>query len=60
VLFPEKHAPDDPPWVIPLLVNRVSTAETKRAAGLAQIGRVCEDATLPFHRDLTVTVADSD
>ena len=60
VLFPEKHAPDDPPWVIPLLVNRVSTAETKRAAGLAQIGRLCEDATLPFHRDITVTVADSD
>ena len=60
VLFPEKHAPDDPPWVIPLLVNRVSTAETKRAAGLAQMSRLCEDETLPFHTDLSVTVADSD
>ncbi len=60
VLFPEKGGPDDPPWVIPLLVNRVSTTETKRAAGLAQIGRLLDDEMLPFPAELCVTVADSD
>jgi len=60
VLFPEKDRRDDPPWVIPLLVNRVSTTQTKRAAGLAQIGRLLSDETLPFHDELCVTVADSD
>ena len=60
VLFPEKGTPDAPPWVIPLLVNRVSTTETKRAAGLAQIERLLQDETLPFQKELCVTVADSD
>lgn len=60
VLFPEKDRRDDPPWVIPLLVNRVSTTDTKRAAGLAQLGRLLSDETLPFNEDLCVTVADSD
>ncbi len=60
VLFPEKGTPEAPPWVIPLLVNRVSTTETKRAAGLAQIERLLQDETLPFQKELCVTVADSD
>lgn len=60
VLFPEKDRRDDPPWVLPLLVNRVSTTQTKRAAGLVQLGRLLTDETLPFHDELCVTVADSD
>ncbi len=60
VLFPEKGTPDAPPWVIPLLVNRVSTTDTKRAAGLAQIERLLQDEALPFHHELCVTVTDSD
>jgi hypothetical protein len=59
-LLPEKSGPDEPPWVIPLLVNRVSSTETKREAGVAQIGRLLDDETLPFHEELSVNVADSD
>ncbi len=59
-LLPEKLHADEPPWVIPLLVNRVSSTETKRAVGLEQIGRLLDDETLPFHEDLCVSVADSD
>ena len=59
-MLPEKGSPDEPPWVIPLLVNRVTSTETKREAGLGQIGRLVNDETLPFHKDLGVDVADSD
>jgi hypothetical protein len=59
-MLPEKGSPDEPPWVIPLLVNRVTSTETKREAGLGQIGRLVDDETLPFHEDLCVDVADSD
>jgi hypothetical protein len=59
-LLPEKGKPDDPPWVIPLLVNRVPSTETKREAGVEQISRLLDDETLPFHEELCVNVADSD
>jgi len=59
-MLPEKSHPDEPPWVIPLLVNRVTSTETKREAGLGQIGRLMNDETLPFHEALCVDVADSD
>ncbi len=59
-LLPEKVHPDEPPWVLPLLVNRVASTETKRAAGLAQLGRLLDDEALPFHKDLCVNVADSE
>ncbi len=59
-LFPEKQTPTDPPWALPLLVNRVATSETKRTAGVAQIERLCADEALPFHEQLSVIVADSD
>jgi hypothetical protein len=59
-LLPEKGHPDEPPWVIPLLLNRVSSTQTKRAAGLEQIRRLLDDETLPFHEELWVNVADSD
>lgn len=59
-LLPEKASPDAPPWVIPLLVNRVPSTETKREAGQKQIARLLDDKTLPFHEELCVNVADSD
>jgi len=58
-LLPEK-APADPPWIVPLLVNRVTSTQTKRAAGLDQINRLLDDQKLPFHKDLCVSVVDSD
>ncbi len=59
-LLPEKASPGAPPWVLPLLVNRVLSTETKREAGQTQIARLLDDETLPFHEELCVNVADSD
>ncbi len=59
-VLPEKTSPTTPPWIVPLLVNRVKSTETKRAAGLAQINRLMEDETLPFRHELCVQVVDSD
>jgi hypothetical protein len=59
-MLPEKSSPGEPLWVIPLLVNRVTSVETKREAGLAQIHRLLEDETLPFHEQFCVNVGDSD
>ncbi|MCP4378993.1 MAG: transposase, partial [bacterium] len=59
-LLPEKASSDAPPWVLPLLVNRVPSTETKREAGQKQIARLLDDETLPFHEELCVNVADSD
>ncbi len=59
-LLPEKPHPDEPPWVLPLLVHRVSSTETKRAAGLTQLGQLLDDQALPFHKELCVNVADSE
>lgn len=59
-VLPEKTEANVPPWVIPLLVNRVTSQETKRGAGLAQITRLLEDTSLPFHQEFCVNVVDSD
>lgn len=59
-LLPEKGCFADPPWVIPLLVNRVPSTETKREAGQQQIARLLDEKTLPFHDELCVNVADSE
>jgi hypothetical protein len=59
-VLPEKAQPDEPPWLLPLMVDRVTSKETKRATGLVQITTLLEDTTLPFHQDLCVHVVDSD
>jgi hypothetical protein len=59
-LLPEKGSPVEPPWVIPLCVDRVPSTETKRQAGAQQIARLLDETTLPFHEELCVNVADSD
>jgi len=56
--LPEKTAAT-PPWLIPLLVRRITTAETANQVALAQIQTIVSTETLPFHRDLCVQVLDS-
>jgi len=56
--LPEKAAAA-PPWLIPLLVRRITTAETANQVALAQIQTIVSTATLPFHKDLCVQVLDS-
>ena len=60
VLFPEKQQAFSPPWVVPLSLRRVTTQETKRGVGVAQMKQLLNDETLPFHQQLCVQVADSD
>lgn len=57
--LPEPEHPDNPPWVVPLSVRRVSSAEKATAVGAEQLLQLVEDARLSFHRQLTVHVADS-
>lgn len=59
-VLPEKARPDAPPWILPLIVDRVTSQETKRATGLAQLTRLLDDTTLPFHQEFCVQVVDSD
>jgi hypothetical protein len=59
-VLPDKVHPDEPPWVLPVLVDRVPSQATKRATGLAQLTRLLEDRALPFSHELCVQVVDSD
>lgn len=55
----EPEAGISPSWVLPLLTERVPTAEDKERVGARQIEMLLQDAKLPFSRELTVEVADS-
>jgi hypothetical protein len=57
--LPEKAVPATPPWLIPLLVRRVTSAETAISVAVEQITAVMTDQPLPFHDDLCVQVEDS-
>ena len=59
-VLPDKAHPDEPPWLLPLLVDRVPSQDSKRAVGLAQLTRLLEETTLPFSHELCVQVVDSD
>lgn len=59
-ILPDKESPEDPPWITPLLVNRVTSKESKRGTGLAQITRLMQDEHLPFPKEFCVSVVDSD
>lgn len=58
VALPEKAA-GDPPWVVPLLTRRVTTAETETEVAAAHLGTVFGDETLSWHGQLSVQVLDS-
>jgi hypothetical protein len=59
-VLPEKAHPDEPPWLLPLQVERVSSQASKRAVGLAQLTKLLDAPDLPFRRDFCVLVVDSD
>ena len=46
-------------WVLPLLNERVSTAQDKEMVGADQIKALLRDEKLPFGREFTVEVGDS-
>jgi len=56
--LPEKR-PATPPWLLPLLVRRIGSAETANQVALAQIQTVVTEETLPWQGALCVQVADS-
>ena len=58
VCLPEKIAPDDPPWVVPLSVRRVPTSSKPTLVGAEQVAALMEDEDLLFHDALCVLVAD--
>ena len=57
--LPEKGQPGDPPWVVPLGVQRVQSQATARVVGVEQLKMLLQDDTQPFHAGLCVQVADS-
>jgi hypothetical protein len=57
--LPEKEA-GSPPWLIPLIISRVGSRQSKNEAGVAQVKALLSDETLPFAGDLNVLVGDSD
>ncbi len=57
--LPEKTWLDDPPWVVPLSVRRVPTTSKLTLVGAAQVAALMEEKDLPFHKALSVLVADS-
>jgi len=57
--LPEKQHRDDPTWVVPLLVNRVPSAQTSIQLAVKQTKMLLKDEKSPFHNELHVIVADS-
>jgi hypothetical protein len=57
--LPEKSQPDDPPWVVPMVMRRVQSSEKATVVGAEQVTLLAEDETQPFHDALCVHVADS-
>jgi hypothetical protein len=57
--LPERAQPGDPPWVVPLGVRRVTSAEKATVVGAEQVGALLDDEQQPFHGELCVQVADS-
>jgi hypothetical protein len=58
-LLPEAEVGVSPSWVIPLLTQRVTTAEDKELVGSGQVDALLSDPQLPFTRSFCVDVGDS-
>ncbi len=56
--LPEKENLSDPKWVVPLSVQRVDSESLETVVGAEQIKNLMANTELPFHKELTVTVAD--
>lgn len=57
--LPEKEA-SSPPWLVPFIVSRVPSSQTKNEMGVEQVKQLFSDETLPFAQVLNVLVGDSD
>lgn len=59
VYLPEKQA-SQPPWLVPFIISRVPSKQTKNEQGGAQVKQLLSDQTQPYAQQLNVLVADSD
>jgi len=57
--LPEKEA-SSPPWLVPFIVSRVPSSQTKNEMGVEQVKQLFLDETLPFAQVLNVLVGDTD
>lgn len=58
-LLPEKHLQKSAPWSIPLSAERVPIGKKGIHVGIEQINVLMSDESLPWHKKLSVLVADS-
>jgi len=57
--LPEKEA-GSPPWLMPYIISRVRSEQTKNEAGVLQAKSLLSDERLPYAGELQVLVGDSD
>ena len=57
--LPEKTQRNSPPWILPLLIQRVPTDKKAIDIGAGQVADVLKDEKLPFGRELCALVGDS-
>ena len=58
--LPPKESTGQIPWAIPLVVNRVKSAETGKQVGSQQLQQILNQKNLPWSNHLSVLVVDSD
>lgn len=49
-----------PPWLVPFIISRVGSSQTKNELGVEQVKQLFSDETLPYAQVLNVLVGDSD
>ncbi len=59
VALPEKNGKNAPPWVIPLLINRVPTDKKAINIGTDQVAAILQDKSLSSAGELSALAADS-
>ena len=59
-VIPEAQVAGGRSWIVPVSIERVTSFESKAGVGSAQVERLLDDESLPWHQDLCVLVADSD
>jgi hypothetical protein len=57
--LPEKAGQGEPPWIVPLVVRRVSSEEQEATVGVDLLELLMSDETLPWHDELSVHVGDT-
>jgi hypothetical protein len=59
-ILPERIAPNDSPWSIPLSGQRVSSTQSSHDVGSNQVKAALNHASFPWYKQLCVLVVDSD